>query len=77
MKSETWRHGDGETGGRFHLPLSLSARLVVFFFAVTLFALALDFSAGAQTGNRLREMEESLKPRPRRALYAMAQALLR
>jgi hypothetical protein len=52
MKSETWRHGDGETGGRFHLPLSLSARLVVFFFAVTLFALALDFSAGAQTGKR-------------------------
>lgn len=52
MRAETRRHGDGETGGRFHRPISPSARLPVFLFALTLLALAINFSAGAQTGKR-------------------------
>jgi len=52
MKELTRRHGDRGTGGRFHHPISPSVRLPVFLFALVLLALALNFSAGAQSGKR-------------------------
>jgi hypothetical protein len=53
MKGRTGRHGDRGTGGKICLPpVSPSVRLPVFLFAITLLALAVDFSAGAQTGKR-------------------------
>lgn len=52
MKERTGRQGDRETGGRLHLPVSSSARLPVFLFALVLSAVLLSFSAGAQTGKR-------------------------
>src|SRR5262245_66325843 len=52
MKELTGRQADMGTGGRFHRPISPSVRLPVFLFALVLLALALNLSAGAQSGKR-------------------------
>jgi hypothetical protein len=52
MKELTRGHGERETGGRFRRPVAPSPRLPVVLFALSLLALAVNFSAGAQTGKR-------------------------
>ena len=51
VRTGTGGQGDRETGGRFSLPLSPSARLPILFL-LAFAALAINFSARAQTGKR-------------------------
>jgi len=52
MKERRRRQGDWEKRRRFHRPIPPSVCLPVFLFGITLLALAVNFSAGAQTGKR-------------------------